>query len=448
MDGPLDRFSIPELVTEITELAGHLNAGNAHFLALIAELDRRRGWAEWGVKSCAHWLNWKCGLNLGAAREKLRAAHALEQLPKIRAAMASGRISYAKVRAMTRTADLSNEDYLLSIALHGTAQHVERTVRSYRRAKESQEHSREAQQHLNQNLWLFTQPDGSILIRGRVPAEIGELLRRALQLAEDSLPIPKNVSAETFSEEDRRRRARRPVEALGLLAESFLAHGPQDVSGADRQQIVIHVDAQTLKHDHEGRCEFEHGPSMAAETARRPACDASLITMIENEEGEPLNVGRKTRTIPPGIRRALNSRDKDCRFPGCTFQRYVDGHHIKHWVHGGETKLSNLVMLCRFHHRLVHEGKVEVQMLDDGAVRFVRPGGIAYDSPLPGETRHATVAKLMAANEARGIEITRRTAIPYMTDTGMDYGLAVDLLLSRNARQKNVSAETCAGNPG
>lgn len=442
MDGPPDRYSTHDLVNEITVLAGQLNAANARFLALIAELDRRRGWAEWGVKSCAHWLNWKCGINLGAAREKLRTAHALEQLPKIVAAMAAGRVSYAKARAMTRVADAANEDYLLDIALHGTAQHVEKTVRAYRRAKESQELSREAQQQRRQCLWLFTEPDGSIRIHGRVPAEFGELFRKALQLAEDSLPIPKNVSAETSSEEDRRRNAKRPVEALGLLAESFLANGPQDVSGADRQQIVIHIDAQTLKHDHEGRCEFEHGPSLAAETVRRLACDASLIAMIEDEQGEPLNVGRKTRTIPPGIRRALNSRDKGCRFPGCSFTRYVDGHHIRHWVHGGETKLSNLVSLCRFHHRLVHEGKVAIQRLDDGAFRFVRPNGVAYDSPCPGETDNASVVAMATANAANGIAITRETAIPRMADSRMDYGLAVEWLMMNDARQKNVSAET------
>jgi len=445
MDGPLDRYSTPDLVDEITELAGHLNAANARFLALIAELDRRKAWGEWGVKSCAHWLNWKCGINLGAAREKLRTAHALEGLPKIRAAMAAGRVSYAKVRAMTRIADAANEDYLLNIALCGTAQHVEKTVRSYRRAKESQELSREAQQQRRQCLWLFTEPDGSIRIHGRLPAEVGELFKRALQLAEDSLPIPKSVSAETFSEENRRRHAKRPVEALGLIAESFLAQGPQDVSGADRQQIVVHVDAQTLRHDHEGRCEFEGGPSMAAETVRRLACDASLIAMIENEQGEPLNVGRKTRTIPPAIRRALNARDKGCRFPGCTFLRYVDGHHIRHWVHGGETSLANLVTLCRFHHRLVHEGKVEIQRLDDGAFRFLRPNGIPYDSLIAGETRRTSVTAFMAANDRREIRITPRTAIPAMTDARMDYGQAVDSLLASEARQENVCAETIFG---
>ena len=222
-------------------------------------------------------------------------------------------------------------------------------------------------------------------IRGRLPAEVGALFIRALQAAEDSLPIPKNVSAETsfdtVSTDDLHRCRKRRVEALAVMAESFLASGPQELSGGDRQQIVVHVDAETLKHSHTGRCELEHGPAIAAETARRLSCDANLVAIIENERGEPLNVGRKTRTIPPAIRRALNARDKGCRFPGCSFKRYVDGHHVKHWAHGGETKLSNLVTLCRFHHRLVHEGQVAIQTLDDGAFRFVRPDGQTYESP-------------------------------------------------------------------
>jgi hypothetical protein len=438
MDGPIASVPTPQLIDQITELAGHLNAANARFLALIAELDRRRGWAEWGVKSCAHWLNFKCGIALGAAREKLRTAHALERLPEIRSAMTAGRISYAKVRAMTRIADAGNEGYLLNVALHGTAHHVEELVRNYRRAKDAQELSREARQHRDQTLWMTTEDDGSLVIRGRVPAEIGALFRRALELAEDSLPIDKNVSAETSSEDLHRSRKRR-VEALALMAESFLARGPQDLSGADRQQIVVHVDAETLKHDHAGRCELDHGPAMAAEAARRLACDAGIVPIIENGQGEPLNIGRKTRTIPPGIRRALKARDKGCRFPGCTFIRYVDGHHIRHWAHGGETSLANLVTLCRFHHRLVHEGKVEIQRLDDGALRFLHPCGAAYDSPLPpvGNPTGIVINR----------EITAKTAVPHWTDQAMDYELAVACLLAKDARQKNVSAETRRGSP-
>ncbi len=436
MDGEFSRVSTPELVREITTLAGHLNAANARFLALVAELDRRRGWAEAGVKSMAHWLNWQCGISLGAAREKVRVARALERLPRLATAMAEGRLSYAKVRAVTRVADAGNESYLLNIALHGTASHVEEVVRGYRRALDAEELSREAIQQRDQSLWFHTEPDGSLSIRGRVPAEVGALFKRALEAALDSLPIPENVSAETSSDDLHRSRKRR-VEALAVLAESFLANGPKDLSGSDRNQIIVHVDAETLTHGQAGRCELEQGPSIASETARRLACDCSVVQIVENAKGEPLDVGRKTRTLPPGIRRALNARDKGCRFPGCCFKRYVDGHHVQHWAKGGETKLSNLVTLCRFHHRLVHEGRVVIQTLDDGAFRFIRPDGQSFDSPLPGPT---DARAIIVAHEAARLAITPTTAVTRWTGEALDLDLAVASLMQR--REKNVSAET------
>ncbi len=440
MAGDFSSISTPQLVDEITTLAGHLNAANARFLALIAELDRRRGWAEWGVKSLAHWLNWKCGIDLGAAREKVRVARALAGLPQVAAAMNVGRLSYAKVRAMTRVATPANESYLLNIALRGTASHVENVVRGYRRALDAEELSREALQHRDQSLLYYTEADGSLIIRGKLPAEIGALFVRALEAAEDSLPIPKDVSAET-SFDDRHQLRKRRVEALATLAESFLATGPRDLSGADRHQIVVHVDAETLQHGHAGRCELEHGPSVAAETARRLACDATIVRIIENEKGEPLDVGRKTRTIPPAIRRALNSRDKGCRFPGCSFKRYVDGHHVKHWAHGGDTSLANLVTLCRFHHRLAHEGQVVVQALDDGAFRFVKPGGETFESPPP---RTTDWKELTTAHSERRIAIEPQTAVTRWTGEALDLGLAVEALMYRAERAKDVPAGTSA----
>jgi hypothetical protein len=325
-------------------------------------------------------------------------------------------------------ADESNEDYFLNVAVNGTASHVEQLVRSYRRAQESQELSREAAQQRHQSLWWFHEPDGSLSIKGRLPAEIGALFLKAIHAAED-------VPAGTFSDSCLTTGERR-VGALNRMAESFLATGAQELSGGDRNQIVIHVDAETLKHDHAGRCELEHGPSIAGETARRLACDASLIRIVENEKGEPLNVGRRTRTIPPAIRRAMNSRDRGCRFPGCTFTRYVDGHHVKHWAHGGETKMSNLVTLCRFHHRKVHEGRVVVATLNDGAFRFTRPDGKTFESALPPATNWD---ELMASQQ---IQITPQTTITGWTGEELDVELAVDWLLRRGERMKNVTAET------
>jgi hypothetical protein len=184
------------------------------------------------------------------------------------------------------------------------------------------------------------------------------------------------------------------------------------------------------------------------------ACDASIVRVVENDQGEPLNVGRKTRSIPPAIRRALNARDRGCRFPGCTNARYVDAHHIHHWAHGGETKLSNLVQLCRFHHRQVHEGRVVIQYLDDGdraaregtpsggALRFLRPDGKSFDSIAPEHTRPLSDwQQLLAVHHAQGIRIDKNTAATRWRGEKMDYGLGIDVLLQHAKRRPRVSAE-------
>ena len=176
-------LKVKELAAQITELTGHLNAGHYRWLALIAEFDRLRGWSDGSTSSCAHWLNWQCGIDMGAAREKVRVAHALEKLPRIAAAMAGGQLSYSKARALTRVACENTEEYFLSIALHGTAAHVEKLVRCYRRAKESEELTREAQQQATRLLSHCYDEDGSLILKARLPAEMGALVLKALEAA-------------------------------------------------------------------------------------------------------------------------------------------------------------------------------------------------------------------------------------------------------------------------
>jgi hypothetical protein len=439
---PLD-----ELEAEITELAGHLNAAQHRWLVLIEEFDRRDGWSDGSTQSCAHWLNWKCGIDLGAAREKVRVAHAIPRLPRISASMARGELSYSKVRALTRVACEKTEEYLLNIALHGTAAHVERVVRQFRRAQEAQELSREERQQAHRGLSYFHDDDGSLIVRGRLPAEIGAQLIKALETAtadEDA----EDVSAETSDREDgwkggiylahaRPSWGARRADALGRIAESFLKHGLEVLAPGDRQQIIVHVDAQTLRDNAAGRCEFEDGPSMAAETARRLACDASTVQLHEDQAGEPLNIGRKSRTIPPALRRALKSRDQGCRFPGCPNFRYVDAHHLQHWAQGGETRLGNLVQLCRFHHRQVHEGRVVIKHLDDGALRFVKPDGRMFESPKPGPVQPAEDWRQSPiARHPAGTTINEKTATTRWRGERMDYDLAIEALCQRKARPR------------
>jgi hypothetical protein len=212
----------------------------------------------------------------------------------------------------------------------------------------------------------------------------------------------------------------------------------------------VHVDAETLHEHTAGRCEIEQGPAIPVETVRRLTCDASLLTVLESEQGEPLDVGRKTRSIPPAIRRALHTRDGGCRFPGCTHQRYVDAHHIEHWADGGATKLSNLVTLCRLHHRLVHEGEITVETLPGGGWRFLRPDGRQFE--LVRRTRSAYDGEeLEHAHAALGLHIDRYTAATRWRGERMDYHLGVWVLcsqanraawLARGENRHDVSAET------
>lgn len=473
--------SIAGLESQITELVGHLNAANHRLLVLLAEFDRRKGWADSATQSCAHWLNWKCGIDMGAAREKVRVANALATLPRISAAMSRGELSYSKVRAITRVARPETEEVLLSIALHGTAHHVENTVRWFRRAQQAEELSREARQQAARRVSFSYDADGSLIVKASLPAEAGALLLKALDAAVDEMEGPADVSAETSNEHDandvsaetsaghddvrRARRGRRPkgddpapgerpsrsvrrADALARLAESFLAHGAEALSAGDRHHLVVHVDAESLCSGGAGRCEHEDGPVIPAETARRFGCDASMVSILEDDDGSPLNVGRKTRTIPPAIGRALRSRDKCCRFPGCFNKHYVDGHHIRHWVDGGETRLSNLVLLCRFHHRQVHEGGVKIEILDDGALRFVVPDGRAFDSPRParpGEENGPPAADvhqgdwtdLHTMQPTSDVAITPETAATRWRGEPMDYSTAIQSLMYRT-RQAQV----------
>jgi Domain of unknown function (DUF222)/HNH endonuclease len=452
-------LSLEDLENQITELAGHLNAANYRWLTLIAEFDRRNGWCDGRLASCAHWLNFKVGLNLGAAREKIRVAHALEDLPKIASSMARGEISYSKVRALTRIASSATEDGLLMIALHGTAHHVERLVRYYRRAEHAEELQREDRQaeRCRFNCWHDT--DGSLVFHGRMPALAGAAFEKALDAALEAVPAtePPSPAKYPFDWEDPdvesdalRPYSERRADALAMIAESFLQHGPASKTAADRYQIVVHVDAATLKEGLDGRCELERGPTLPVETARRLSCDASLVSMVENESGEPLSVGRKTRTIPPALRRALNTRDEGCRFPGCTYHRYVDAHHVKHWADGGETKLSNLIILCRAHHRMVHRGEIVIKAGASGGWEYFNAEGRPYHNGYRQDPPAHEWHEIRRVNEENGIYLNPRTAVTHWLGERMDYDMALFCLFNQRDRHRmgldkppgDVSAET------
>jgi hypothetical protein len=407
-----------KLATEITELCSYIYAAEARLLALIREFDEQQYWAEPGLCSCAHWLNFKCGIGLNAAREKVRVAHALADLPKISAAFDKGELSYSKVRAITRIADAGNEDYLLMIATHGTAHHVEKLVSKFRTAERLQDVELANEQHRDRELSHYYDHDGCLVIKARMPAEQGALIVKALEMAmEEQFAEP-----ETEGDPIAARRA----DALAEIAETFMNNSESAGSTADRYQVVVHVYPKGTRTAETSS--IEDGPHVTAETSRRIGCDCSVVGIREDKDGEPLSIGRRSRTIPPPMRRALRARDGGCRFPGCTNTRFVDGHHIKHWADGGETSLDNLVMLCRHHHHLVHEGGFACEKSADGEVFFrdKREQRLSPRSNLP-----ATSLEVQRYMERRFIDagIDSETCVAkWCAGERMDWQMAVSAL--------------------
>jgi hypothetical protein len=206
------------------------------------------------------------------------------------------------------------------------------------------------------------------------------------------------------------------ADALSLIAESFLAHGPRERAGPDRRHVIVHVDAEVLSRGAPGRAELEHGPAVSPETARRLGCGASLRVLIKRGR-RVLYLGRKTRSVSPALHLALRERDRGCRFPGCDNHRWVDAHHVVHWAGGGTTDLDNLLLLCRHHHRLVHEGGFSVERLADGELVFRNPHGerlLNSPEPPPGSWR-----RLVERNGDAYREIGRDTLL-VGTGEGMD----------------------------
>jgi 5-methylcytosine-specific restriction endonuclease McrA len=413
---------LDHLGDQIAELSAHLEAATARLLDLICEFDARAGWNN-GFRSCAAWLSWRVGLDLGAARERVRVARALGTLPRLAAALARGELSYAKVRALTRVAIPETEERLLAVGRAGTAEHVERIVRGWRRVDRQAEARETARQHASRALHVHQDEDGTVVVRGRLAPEAGALLLRALAAARDSLyqKVEPGEDAPTFPQQQ--------ADALTLLSETALHQGLDPGAPGERYQVVVHVDAAVLTDaDQPGQSVLEDGPRVSAETSQRLACDASRVVMRHEPDGRVVEIGARTRTIPPALRRALHHRDRGCRFPGCGLP-FGQGHHLRHWAHGGPTTLSNLALLCRRHHRAVHEEGYTVDREADGTLQFRRPDGRPLpDVPAPCAVPRDPVHALREANNAHDLRLDARTISPGWLGERLDVGWAIDVL--------------------
>src|SRR6476646_8717967 len=411
-----------ELEERLCVLAGTLAATESEFLLLVAELDDRGLWGRPGLRSAAHWLSWRLGMTLGAARERVRVGHARRQLPTSATAFGDGRLSYCKVRALTRVATPETESELLEIGLGTTGAQCERVVRAWRTVLTAETSARS---QLGRSMHRRAEADGSVVYTLRVAGDDAPVVDAALGLARAAVLDDEGRPVETPEETALAAEitcdppaVRADADAFLLLAESFVAAGGPTGKRGDGLEVVLHAELTTLlaatqpdpqpardetasdqPAPHEpapepastaggrgtrtpGRAGVRSpsGQPLLTATALRRMCESSVRVFLTAPDGRPLDLGRKVRHATKKQRRVLHLRhDGHCGYPGCTQRRRLVPHHVHWWTHGGLTDLDNLLLLCPTHHRAVHEVGYTVRALGNGTFSFARPDG----TPVP-----------------------------------------------------------------
>ncbi len=474
-----DALPLEHLEARICELAGHLTAATCRFLELVADFDARQGWASWEMPSCAAWLSWKCQIAPGTAREHVRVARALPDLPLIRAEFAAARLSYAKVRALTRIATADNEADLAQMATPMTAGQLERFARAHRRVTDADGARARSRRQLR---WGWVD-DHEFSFRGQLPPEQAAVVLQALRAAMDDLEHPHDdhddVSAETRAEalarqdqEDgtawdqplppprRKEDTESLADALVGICAGYLAARAAQADNPDTYQVIIHAGTAAITSTEQpggvpaetpafpeshpawpGRSHLEDGAAISPATLQMIACNATITTMLHDGEGNVLNVGRRARKPSAALRRAVRERDRHrCRYPGCESRR-VDAHHIRYWSNGGETKLANLISLCKAHHHLVHDKGIIIAATGGGFAFYLPDGARMADSPpLPPSNPDAITA-------CHGAEITPTTIIPPHSGGRLDLNMAVWVAITNaaiRAKRRQQAAQTQA----
>ncbi len=390
---------IDELADEIALAATYIDAATHTLLTHIRDFDELDGWHRQGALSFAHWLSWRVGLDLGAAREKVRVARKLGELPLIDEALRKGKVSFSKVRAMTRVATPESEEQLLDMALCVPAAQLEKICRLYRGI---QPKTRAQRREDEDRRWVRSRQtdDGMVRIDAQLLPQEAAVVLAAI----DATATKKS----------------RPDGLVDLAEAAVRGDKPQ----RSPTELIVHVDSATLQGH------TEDGTGVSAETVKRLCCDAGLVPILEDADGKPLDVGRKTRTIPAAIHRAVVLRDDGCRFPGCS-NRIIDVHHLVHWIDHGITSMDNCLSLCRRHHRCVHElgFSITPQAGDELTFRDADGAVIVAQADRPKLARDA-LEHLRQTTQSGGIPIHAQTSLPNWHGDVPDYAACVQALSS------------------
>ncbi|MBO0691987.1 MAG: DUF222 domain-containing protein [Acidimicrobiaceae bacterium] len=439
LPGDLSVVDNDGLAEHIRSFASRISAATCLFLLAIAEYDQRRAWAAWECRSMVDWLSWHCGTSRVTAAQYCRTASALMSLPVIRERFSRGALSYSQVRAIVKVATPANEEMLADWAVCMTANQLERVTSTYQRCRAAAEQTARERDRRRTLNWGY-EDDGSVTGMFRLPPEQAAVLIRAI--SERVVPVdpdaPDAADETSVVEPAGARRADALVEIAAVdldrragddgtdagdrylvtvvADESMLHAGEAGPDGPDQKTSRSEViEARVIapndvaaklppktQSDHDAgeadgfegaRCQILDGPGLAPSTIEQMLCDQPTVRVSVNQRGEVLDVGRRTRRISRPLRRALALRDRGCRFPGCS-ARAVQAHHVRHWIHGGHTRLDNLVSLCARHHHRHHEGGFQIEALPDGSFVFTLASGrrltsVSPISALSSGARHA-----------------------------------------------------------
>jgi Domain of unknown function (DUF222)/HNH endonuclease len=357
---------------------------DAERLRRLAEIDRRGAFARDGHLSAASWLASTFKVAWGTARREVRMARALEDMPVTRRALEDGDLSMSAVQVLVDARDAdpeafrSSEATLVETARIHSMQDIRRVAAYWRQAAE-REAAMGGEEKLRERRRLHASVTfmGMVRVDGDLDPETGETLLTALRAV-------LNAESRSPGEGDGRTPAQRRADALGEVCRQWLDLGKRPTVAGERPHVTVTVDERSLGDGPGATSELDHTGPIDPELARRVACDASIRRVVMAGRSEPLDVGRRTSVISPGMRRAVVIRDRHCRFPGCDRPHtWCDAHHVVHWAEGGPTALSNLVLLCRRHHRMVHARGGFRLALDGGRPFFRRPDGSVLDERAP-----------------------------------------------------------------
>jgi hypothetical protein len=304
----------------------------------------------------------RCGVSEWKARRWIAAAHALADLPHVSQAFSYGDLGIDKAVELTRFATSETERDLIRWAKQVSCGAIRHKADL---ACQSIQEVKEAEKSRTLSWWYFDE-NRRFGLQAELPAADGAVVQKALERLAESIPVTPGEEDPCFAD------ARR-ADALVALCSTRIA-GDAD---PDRATVVVHAQLDEIVSG-DGGAEIEGGPVIHPETARRLLCEARVQTVIEDPSGQVVGLGRMSREPSPWMIRQLRYRDVECRFPGCGARQFTVAHHIRWWEHGGRTDLDNLLLVCTFHHKLVHEYGWAVRRVKDGTARWIRPDGAPY----------------------------------------------------------------------